>query len=354
MNNTGLPKTNRVDWIDYAKGMCIIWVVTLYATAYVQEITHAPSWMDAVVDFGRPFRMPDFFLLSGLFVSRVINRPLRSYIDSKVLYFIYFYAVWVTLKFVNMELYNLLGSADRLPLLLSYLKLYVEPPTGPLWFIYILALFFLAVRLVRSLPVPLVMAVAVLLEVADLQTGLKAVDEFTHFFVFFYAGYVGARYVFGAAEWARAHARIARMVFAAWFLANAVLVSNQLTHLPGMPLIMGFAGAFAVSLLATQLAGVAWLGWLRYLGQNSIVVYLGFVIPIGLMRRYIAPSASIADPGTVSFMVMVLAVAGAVLLYWGLRNSPLWWLYKRPSWTSIASPRPVAVPSEAPTQGVGH
>jgi uncharacterized membrane protein YcfT len=33
--------------------------------------------MGALVAFAKPFRMPDFFLISGLFLARVIGRPVR-------------------------------------------------------------------------------------------------------------------------------------------------------------------------------------------------------------------------------------------------------------------------------------
>src|SRR4051812_33740609 len=62
-------KQDRVSWVDYAKGICIIWVVALYSTNFVQETAHATGWMQYVAEFAKPFRMPDFFMLSGLFVG---------------------------------------------------------------------------------------------------------------------------------------------------------------------------------------------------------------------------------------------------------------------------------------------
>jgi uncharacterized membrane protein YcfT len=43
--------------------------------------------------------MPDFFLISGLFLARMINRDWRDYLDRKVFHFAYFYVVWVTIQF---------------------------------------------------------------------------------------------------------------------------------------------------------------------------------------------------------------------------------------------------------------
>ncbi len=49
--------------------------------------------------FAKPFRMPDFFLISGLFLSVVIDRDWRTYLDRKVMHFAYFYVLWVTIQF---------------------------------------------------------------------------------------------------------------------------------------------------------------------------------------------------------------------------------------------------------------
>ena len=55
--------------------------------------------MHAVVAFAKPFRMPDFFLISGLFLALVIDRDWRTYLDRKVVHFAYFYVLWVTIQF---------------------------------------------------------------------------------------------------------------------------------------------------------------------------------------------------------------------------------------------------------------
>ena len=58
----------RVDWVDYAKGFCIIMVVMMHSTLGVEAAAGETGWMHHVVEFARPFRMPDFFLISGLFL----------------------------------------------------------------------------------------------------------------------------------------------------------------------------------------------------------------------------------------------------------------------------------------------
>ncbi|MEL6946038.1 MAG: acyltransferase family protein, partial [Pseudomonadota bacterium] len=84
---------SRVDWVDTAKGICIIFVVMMHTTLGLEKAVGEQGWMHAVVAFAEPFRMPDFFLISGLFLAATINRPWRLYLDRKVVHFLYFYVI---------------------------------------------------------------------------------------------------------------------------------------------------------------------------------------------------------------------------------------------------------------------
>ena len=80
------PQANRIDWVT-RQGFLHIMVVTMHSTLGVEQAAGREGWMHAAVAFARPFRMPDFFLISGLFLARVIDRARRDYLDRKVLHF---------------------------------------------------------------------------------------------------------------------------------------------------------------------------------------------------------------------------------------------------------------------------
>jgi uncharacterized membrane protein YcfT len=88
----------RVDWVDFAKGICIVMVVMMHSVLGVELAAHATGFMHVLVAFAKPFRMPDFFLISGLFLAKVIDRDWRTYLDRKVVHFAYFYVLWVTIQ----------------------------------------------------------------------------------------------------------------------------------------------------------------------------------------------------------------------------------------------------------------
>src|SRR3954470_22828310 len=95
----GTSDRQRVDWVDYAKGFCIIFVVMMHSTLGVEQAAGQEGWLHTVVAFAKPFRMPDFFLISGLFLAQVIDRDWRTYLDRKVVHFVYFYLLWTAIQF---------------------------------------------------------------------------------------------------------------------------------------------------------------------------------------------------------------------------------------------------------------
>lgn len=336
MGTNSLPSSthNRVDWVDYAKGICIFAVVTFYSSGYVEETLRASGWMHYAVDFAQPFRMPDFFMLSGLFIANVIDRPWRSYLNTKVVHFFYFYALWATIKFLLVDLVPQLGSSPY-QILLNYLYLFIQPENH-LWFIYILPLFFIAARLTKSWPMTVVMAIAIAIKLADLNTGWKMIDRFGLYFVFFYSGYIFSPYLFRIADWARTHVRETLAILAAWSIANLILVTFRINWIPVGHLVMGHAGALAVLLLAVVFARMHSMRWLAYLGEHSIVAYLAFVVPLFILRKALIKYQFDLDIGTLSLLFGVLSILSAFILYWSVRHTPFRFLFQRPGWASIA------------------
>src|SRR5207253_8500536 len=144
----GAPR--RVDWVDYAKGFCIVMVVMMHSTLGVEAAAGQQSWMHHLVAFAKPFRMPDFFLISGLFLARVVDRDWRTYLDRKVVHFAYFYVLWVTIQFA-FKAPSFAAESDWRHVGLLYLESFIEP-FGTLWFIYLLPVFFVVTKLSRRAP----------------------------------------------------------------------------------------------------------------------------------------------------------------------------------------------------------
>ena len=244
LGQAGAP---RVDWVDYAKGFCIIMVVMMHSTLGVEAAAGQTSWMHALVAFAKPFRMPDFFLISGLFLARVIDRDWRTYLDRKVMHFVYFYS-----------------------------------------------------------------------------------------------GYLFAHHVFALSDHARARPALALAGLAAWALINGGLVVSGFSEWPLISLALGLAGACAIVTGGTLLARAHWLNFLRTCGEHSIVIYLAFFLPMAATRTLLLKTGLIADIGTISLVVTIAGIVGALVLWRVALAVGANFLFERPAAFWIAPKKPRA------------
>ena len=303
----------RVDWVDYAKGICIVMVVMMHSVLGVELAAGGNGFMHAVVMFAKPFRMPDFFLISGLFLGLVIDRDWRTYLDRKVVHFAYFYVLWVTIQF-GFKAPAFASEAGWAHAGFLYLESFIEP-FGTLWFIYLLPIFFVVIKLTRGFPPPLIWGVAAVLEAAHVATGWTVIDEFCARFVYIYSGYLFADAVFALSDRARAHPSLALAGLGLWALVNGGLVAFGMSEWPVVSLALGLAGAGAIIVFGTLLARMNWLNVLRFCGAHSIVIYLAFFLPMAATRTLLLKTGIIPDIGAISLIVTIVGVVGALLIW---------------------------------------
>jgi uncharacterized membrane protein YcfT len=304
-------------------------VVMMHSVLGVELAAGQTGFMHLVVAFAKPFRMPDFFLISGLFLSVVIDRDWRVYLDRKVVHFAYFYVLWVTIQF-GFKAPSFAAESSWAHVGLLYLESFIEP-FGTLWFIYLLPVFFVVTKATRRVPPPLIWVVAALLEMTHLATGWTVIDEFAARFVYFYSGYWFASYVFALSDRARANPPWALAGLALWALIDGGLVAAGVSEWPLISLALGLAGACAIVIIGTLLARAQWLGFLRYCGEHSIVIYLSFFLPMASTRTLLLRTGWIHDIGTISLIVTIVGVVGALLIWWAALAVGANFLFERPA-----------------------
>ena len=331
----------RVAFADYAKGFCIIMVVMMHSTLGVEDAVGREGFMHALVAFAKPFRMPDFFLISGLFVSRVIDRDWRSFLDRKVVHFAYFYVLWVTIQFfvkapyfAAMNGWAYVGE--------QYALAFIEP-FGTLWFIYLLPIFFVVTKATRRVPEALIWLSAAALQSAQIDTGWTAIDEFAARFVYFYTGYVLAPQVFALTAVVEARPRWAVAGLALWATVNGALAFFGLAGMPVVSLALGLVGAAAVVSLSALMVKADAFRPVRYCGQNSIVIYLAFFLPMAATRTLLVKAGVIPDVGVMALLITAAGVLGALAIWWCVRGTGANFLFERPDLVRIAPRRRAAM-----------
>ncbi len=331
----------RVDWVDYAKGFCIIFVVMMHSTLGVEAAAGRTGWLHPLVAFALPFRMPDFFMISGLFLANVIDRPWRQYLDRKVVHFAYFYLLWMTIQFA-VKAPDLAGHGGFSEVARLYLLSLIDP-FGTLWFIYLLPIFFVVIKLTRRVPMPIVWLFGAALEIAHVNTGWMVPDEFAARFVYCYTGYVMAKPIFALTARAQQHPVWAVRGLIIWALVNGGFVAVGYETRPYFSLLLGLAGAVAVVTAASLMAMADLFKPLRYCGRNSIVIYLAFFLPMAATRTALLKIAPGADIGSIAALTTLAGVLGSLALYWGVRGTWANVLFERPRLFHVAPPKRTAV-----------
>lgn len=344
MSTTEMPQNSsrsRYGWVDIARGVCIVAVVCYYAKTYLGYASLDGGWLDEWTRFAKPFRMPDFFLLSGLFLAKVIDRPWRSYIDTKVLHYAYFVLLWSGLLLAwNLAYAEPRPDLNPILAIKLYLWSLLQPP-AMLWFIQILSFYFVVTRLLRIVPGWILFVGAAAMMALRIDTGLAPIDNFFHYYAFFLAGYLYAPRIFDLADWAATHRTWAWGLFALWVVGNTYVVWQGWSLLPVADMVVAFIGIAAVISLSSLVANHPWMQWLRYIGKNSIVVYLGFYLPLQWWLLAYAHFGVALSPNLLATATVVFSLAAALTWNLVVRGSFLSFLFRRPLWAHLVPPRSV-------------
>jgi fucose 4-O-acetylase-like acetyltransferase len=129
-NSKFILARDRHAWVDYARGICIILVC--YRHAY-EGLTNAEALNAANYPllkylnvFFFSFRMPLFFIVSGIFVGLSLQKKgLLQYVTDRFRYIFYPCLVWGVIQITLQLLFNDYVNAERKPI--DYLYLLISP-----------------------------------------------------------------------------------------------------------------------------------------------------------------------------------------------------------------------------------
>ncbi len=311
---------DRLPWADIAKAISIILLVTWTTVGdryYVNETLIL-------------LRMPLFFFVAGLFAHRVVTETtLSGFLRDKFTNFLYLYALWETILFVSRRGVQHLASgrsADPGPLLRMFWD-----PIFNIWFLYALALAFLAAWLLRRVPVWIVLAASAGLYLASVSGGiwrdLPFHERLVRLFPFFWLGLMLRPLLGPLVEryyrlWP---ALVGGFLLTAWFLFDSPL--NAVGLLTIAASMLGLGGML---LFARRLADWDALARpLTVLGASTLYVYLLHKVLIFYLHSgYDALNLRIRG---IDFLLIAAVIPACALLgRWAARQPELAWLFAAP------------------------
>lgn len=192
---------NRLDWIDFAKGLAIILVVYRHIMIGLMRAgldVHQGYVIANEVVY--TFRMPLFFILTGIFISRSLaKRGRRYFVLNKLKTLIYPYLIWA---FIQVSLQIVLSNYTNASRgFIDYLYILVHPRAiDQLWFLYALfnnAMIFMLVNRLTGNRKLLNLFIALIFHyVATLFPQFDLLKDALYYFVFLVVGDIISQYLF--------------------------------------------------------------------------------------------------------------------------------------------------------------
>ncbi len=353
---------DRINWIDCAKGISIILVVIMHSGLGIELVGGTPDWMNRVILMLQPVRMPLFFTLSGLFFAKALTSSWRDIINSKLLHFTYFYAIWLVIQ-------SALRSSGNIGSFTEYFLSNIIEPTTTLWFIYMLGLFFAITRLMAWFNAVTIIILAATLNLASISVGALLIDKFALYWVYFVVGVYAAPFILiGAKRYATRPASSIIWLCIFIVLANVAIELGMIRtgkHIDSTFLLQYVnstsrmllswvgVGAFiaVISAYSHRYANT----FLHYCGQNSLQIFLAFFLfktpfqhilkAIGLVQ--FAPNISLILLACISILGPLYM--NHIIMNWRPARY-IQFLFVRPKWVRLPMRKPDGSTTYAPAK----
>ncbi|WP_106478780.1 acyltransferase family protein [Phytohalomonas tamaricis] len=320
-----LTPSNRIAWIDAAKGTCILLVVLYHTNLFIilpSELSSTlPSTLwNMVITAMKPLRMPLFFLISGFLVySSIFSKSWRQVFRSRIGTLLWLYALWLIAHW-GFELFLMeYGKPEAIyhghPTPESITGLIwnaLQGATG-IWYLYALVIYFVICKTFKRWAI-LTLAILALAQCFNGQLSEKPyVQSLIENGIFFALGCYGRNFI----TYHFSSFNTKRFLFSSLLTAIliAIVMKYDLFYVPGIKLILACSMVVAAIDFFALLTKIFSLNILQNLGRLTLPIYVMHMFFILILAQYIVPNKFEEDT---AFIISLLAPAIITLLISGL------------------------------------
>ncbi|HVI48682.1 MAG TPA: acyltransferase [Chitinophaga sp.] len=318
---------SRYAWVDYAKGIAIILVVYRHL-AYGLLASHValPTSVTSLNDMLYSFRMPLFFLLSGFFFSRSIQkRGPKHFAISKVNTLLYPYLLWAVFQISLQIVFS--GYTNSVRTVKDYANIFLQPRTlDQLWYLFALfnvtILYLLASLMVREKKAWQLVIGMVLLGIAPYVQHISAWYDIALHYIFFAVGDITAAFFLrDNVQQKLSDLRNLLLMLPVFAVLQWYYLHHQHMNLY-LFMLIALNGCLFIISLASWLAHTGKMKFLNVIGHYSLYIYL-LHVTIAAVLRALLLYAGVSN-GVVLLLVTIPAsiylsiIVYRACTYWGL------------------------------------
>ena len=293
------PLGQRIDWVDYAKGLGIFLVVVGHGLGGLINagILPAHSGFSFAVDYIYSFHMPLFFFLSGLFIRPSARRRFRSYLGNKAGVIVYPYFLW---SLLGGTVQHFASQSNNPISWLDIAKMFYVP-IDQYWYLYVIfcmyLLFWMAYRL--SMGNLTILALTIMLYIGEVSganiTRWDVLHSLGAFLIYAGLGSVIAESALPAALSRTTRDSLLMIAIAGYGLIGAIAMMDELKQ-PILHPIAAIAGIFATMALAILLDRLKVFSAIAAWGRYSLEIFVAHTIFAAGFRIIVQKSLGYDSP----------------------------------------------------------
>lgn len=323
-----VAEKKRVPWIDYAKGLSIILVVSTHSMfAEIDSSLYSDNlfFLNNIIVH---MRMPLFFFVSGLFIHKAMTCNREDFLKTKVFNLFYLYVLWSIIVYVTKTLPDYYFFQYSEVTNLENILTIFYAPTGMLWFIYALLIFMVITRLAMpSLKLVFIFSITCYLFVYKVGISGFLGDRLITNYPFFLLGYLLSRFTLRATDKINS---LHLLVPVLYLSTTSYLLANEISTLRIVELLLSFTAIAACIITVVSIANFKCFSWLGYVGRNTLPIYVMHFFPIGVLR-VILPKVIPNQPYLAAVIMVSTSVIFPLLFLMVTRRHKIYWLFQIPS-----------------------
>jgi len=349
--NSSIIEKNRLVWVDYLRGVVIILVV--YHHTFLGMVRNGISVPQSVVDANMAaysFRMPLFFIFSGIFTSLSLSsRSIKTIVWNKFNILFYPYVVWAVIQITLQLIFSHYTNSENT--YFDYLYILYQPKRlAHFWYLpalfnstmvfvfiksrfkiqsgYHLLLglfFFMAAPFVNSVSmISNWMRFYIFLVIGDTLSFIilkKEIQEqlkkFRYFLALIPAFIIAQLYYFNIIG-----VRSLENDSATFNINYAIYFFNEFSFL-----LVSLIGCATFISLSFQIEKWNRLKWLRIVGFHSLYIYIMHVIVTGFVRILLMKFFGVTSSSIILIMDISFGVVIPIVFYNLIGKKYLWFLF---------------------------
>ena len=362
--NLPVIEKSRLPWVDYLRGISILLVVYRHVLLGIERSgVYVSSYLMTANMIFYSFRIPLFFILSGIFLNMSLKkRSIKQYISNKFETLLYPYFIWATLQITIQIFMSSFTNAQRT--WIDYTYLFYQPrELDQFWYLpalFNVSMFYSLIKhyFKPTIFIQIVLGLVFYFLSSHVQQ-ISILSDWMLFYFFFALGDLVSKLFFKDNFQKVLKSPFTFLaVIPLFILTQMYFINHDIDststdfYIQSQFIIIAVIGCFSMFVVAFLVQRLNILTFLRIIGYHSLYIYVMHVMIAASVRIILTRVFGVENAEVLLITGIFFGITASIIIYnIFIRNGIFWFLFtykkpkSKPSATTIKDMPPAAIAS---------